>query len=226
VIRNLLPVGGVMVDCGANMGFFGMLAMHHRGAAVHFVEPHPRLAENCRKHLTLNSYGHLGKVHEVAGSNENGEARFYLNPGRNDGTHSLVETRGQQRDFLVVKKRRLDEILDEEKVERVNLFKIDAEGHDTEVLEGLGSWLNPGKIDCLFVEMAHGTSEPIYSLLTGRGYVPYASRRLYIDAIRREYRHGNLSPFFTRATDASGMNYLWCAKDSPYDRFMAQVVDY
>ena len=226
VIRNVLPLGGTMVDCGANFGLFGMLAMHGRGARVHFVEPHPRLAETCRAQLALNSYGHLGTVHEVAASNVNGEAKFFLNPGRNDGTHSLVETPGQQRETLTVKTQRLDEIFAQAKVEHIHLMKIDAEGHDPAVLEGMGEWVSPERTSCFFVEMAHGTSQPIFDLLSSRGYVPYSSRRMYIDAMRREHRKGNLSPYFSRATDAKGINYLWCAKDSVYDRFMAQVVNY
>jgi FkbM family methyltransferase len=226
VIRNVLPPCGTMVDCGANFGLFGMLALHHRAAKVHFIEPHPRLAETCRQQLALNFYGDQGKVHEVAGSNENGEARFYLNPGRNDGTHSLEKTEGQEREYLTVRRRRLDELLNAEGVQHVHLMKIDAEGHDCEVLEGLGDWVNPQKISCFFVEMAHGTNQKIYDLLLAKGYVPYASKRMYIDAMRREYRTGNLNPYFTRAKDGNGMNYLWCAKDSVYDRFMAQVVRY
>ena len=74
--------------------------------------------------------------------------------------------------------------------------------------------------------MAHGTHQKIYDLLISRGYVPYASKRMYIDAMRREHRKGNLSTYFSRDTDAKGINYLWCAKDSVYDRFMAQVVNY
>lgn len=226
VIRNVLPAGGTMVDCGANFGLFGMLALHQRAARVHFVEPHPRLAETCREQLALNFYGDQGRVHEVAASDEEGEARFYLNPGRNDGTHSLVETPGQQREFLTVRRARLDKILDEAGVDRVDLFKIDAEGHDTEVLHGLGAWVNPAKVECFFVEMAHGTAGEIYKILDAAGYVPYASRRFYIDALRRETRKGNLAPFFSRAKDASGINYLWCAKGSRADRLMSQVVRY
>ena len=41
-IRTLLPVGGTMVDCGANAGFMGLLALHYRSARVFFIEAHPR----------------------------------------------------------------------------------------------------------------------------------------------------------------------------------------
>jgi FkbM family methyltransferase len=226
VIRNLLPVRGTMVDCGANFGVFGMLALHHRAANVHFIEPHPRLAETCRQQIALNFYGSRAKVHEVAASSAEGEARFYLNPGRNDGTHSLEATPGQKRDFILVKRQRLDALLAQQGVQHVDLMKIDAEGHDYEVLEGMGNWIDPAKIDCFFVEMAHGTHQKVFDLLSSRGYVPYASKRMYIDEMRKEYRSGNLSPYFSRATDANGMNYLWCGKDSVYDQFMAQVVQY
>src|SRR3990167_4530307 len=37
-IKTLLPVGGTFVDCGANAGLMGLLAIHHRKAKTVFVE--------------------------------------------------------------------------------------------------------------------------------------------------------------------------------------------
>jgi hypothetical protein len=45
-IRELVPVGGVFIDCGANCGLMGLLACQCRQAQVIFIEPHPRLARS------------------------------------------------------------------------------------------------------------------------------------------------------------------------------------
>src|ERR1017187_354069 len=39
-IRELVPVGGVFIDCGANCGLMGLLACQYRHAQVVFIEPH------------------------------------------------------------------------------------------------------------------------------------------------------------------------------------------
>src|SRR6266699_1577078 len=56
-IRELLPVGGVFVDCGANCGLMGLLARQYRRAKVLFVEPHPRLAQTIAANIQLNGFG-------------------------------------------------------------------------------------------------------------------------------------------------------------------------
>jgi FkbM family methyltransferase len=220
VIRTLLPVGAAMIDCGANFGWFGMYAMHQKGARVIFMEPHPRLARQIQRHLDLNAFGSLGKVYNAAASDADGQI-FLRESKREDGWHSVTAEKTE----IPVAKRRLENILDTEKISRVDLLKVDTEGHDLNVLNGLGKYLMPETIGLINVEMGEN-KQAIWELLISKGYRAYASRRIYIDELRQEYRRGNLTPFFHAANDWQGLNYLWCGRDSACDQFMQQVVRY
>ena len=74
VIRELLPLGTACVDCGANCGYIGLLARRFREAPVWFVEPHPRLAAEVRRNVTLNGWDRDCTVVEAAASDHDGEA--------------------------------------------------------------------------------------------------------------------------------------------------------
>jgi len=224
LIRNLLPPAGTMVDAGANFGFFGMVAMHCRAARVHFIEPHPRLAASIRRHLSLNFYGPLGKVHELAASDANGSAVLNINAGKNDGCHSLLPLKNS-RESLSVPCRRLEDLFREEGIAHVDLLKMDVENHDLNVLHGLGEFLQPRNISVLFVEM-NSDRQACWDWLSARGYVAFETRRFYIDALRREYRQGNLTPFYAPASAPTGKDYVWVPKDSPAATLLNQVVRY
>src|SRR5437870_3706571 len=61
-IRELLPLGGLFVDCGANCGLMGLLARQYRGARVIFIEPHPRLARSIETNIRLNNFASCSKL--------------------------------------------------------------------------------------------------------------------------------------------------------------------
>ena len=86
-IRELLPLGGQFVDCGANCGLMGLLARQYRQARVIFLEPHPRLAKSIETNIRLNGFDSSCELIEAAVSDTSGEVTFYENPTC-DGSHS------------------------------------------------------------------------------------------------------------------------------------------
>jgi len=100
-IRELVPVGGVFIDCGANCGLMGLLACQCRQAQVIFIEPHPRLARSIETNIRLNQFESLAQLIEAAASDAGGEVTFYENPAGDDGTHSIHKDwgRGEKRVF-------------------------------------------------------------------------------------------------------------------------------
>lgn len=220
-INNLLPVGGTMVDCGANVGFFGLYAMYARGAKSHFIEPHPRLVAQMQETLSLNFYGRNGLVHPFAASDRDGRMSLQIN-SKNDGGHRLVGT-GQVGDgFFEVQTKPLRNILLEEPVYRVDFLKIDAEGHDLRVLLGLGDMLNSEQIPVIYIEESN---QAVHELLVKHGYRCYQSIRYYIDPLRKKIRSGNLHGFF-RQTEKPGINQLWVERNGVYDNFLGAVSHY
>jgi FkbM family methyltransferase len=177
VIRELLPLGTACVDCGANCGYIGLLARRFREAPVWFVEPHPRLAGEIRRNVALNGWDRDCTVVEAAASDGAGEVTLFEHPSM-DGSHSLLpdwERPSAAGPVLEIKVRRgtLPDLLgDSPKLEHIGLLKVDAEGHDFTVLQGLGDWLNPKRIGMIHLELGAQRAAG-YQLLERAGYAGF-----------------------------------------------------
>ncbi|MDT7041796.1 FkbM family methyltransferase [Candidatus Nitronereus thalassa] len=217
-IRTLLPTDGTFFDVGANAGLMGLLAAYDRNAKVFFVEPHPRLAQTVQNNYDLNSFKHPAHVLQWAASDREGEATLHVHDSRNDGAHTLIEF-SESVGSHIVQTKRLDWFLEKAGITLVDLMKIDAEGHDYEVLVGLGEFLRPSTLPLIYVEMEHfeGFSQPIWNLLLERGYEPFSAVSAFIDTLykyERMQQSGKSIAWFKPATRLTGGNMLWVERGS------------
>jgi FkbM family methyltransferase len=125
--------GGLMVDVGANAGYFPLLwtSANSRSRCIAF-EPSPRNVELILENMRKNGVNDRVSIKDIALGNSSGEAQFDLGPKEQTGWGgvSLVETPQS----IKVRIERLDTILAEEAI--IDLLKIDTEGADTWVLMG------------------------------------------------------------------------------------------
>jgi FkbM family methyltransferase len=141
---SLLRPGDVMVDVGANIGYFTMLAAQIVGPAgrVHAVEPSPSTRLRLEANLRLNSLSNVS-VLPCAAWHEPGRARFYTDP-HNRGGSSLRELHAEvQTDEVELV--RLDDALPAAEAARIRLIKIDIEGAEYHALQGLARILETNK---------------------------------------------------------------------------------
>src|SRR5947209_15629390 len=204
-IRELVPPGGLFVDCGANCGLMGLLASQYRRARVLFIEPHPRLARSIEANVRLNNFEDRAEVIQSAVSDASGESVFYENPTA-DGSHSIHENwgEGEMRLLGKVKCERLEDILQTRNMQRIDFLKIDTEGNDLAVLKGLGPYLRPSLTPLIYVEMGRD-QEGILRLMDSRGYAGYVAfekRRRAVVRRRNEYEKGGRVSFFRRINDS------------------------
>jgi FkbM family methyltransferase len=209
-LQNLIPVGGTMLDVGANAGLMGFLAWYYRQAEVIFLEPHPQLVEQLKTNIQLNQA--RATVIHAAVSDKDGSQLFGECPDNDAGHHLFSDTEdpGAYRTFTVPT-RRLDSVLRDRGLEKIDFLKSDTEGHDLHVLLGLGDYLTPKKLPVLYVETK---SQEVVELMTSRGYRSFQSRKTYIDDLRRMQRDGNFSTLFYPAGNESGVDCLWCGRGS------------
>jgi FkbM family methyltransferase len=166
-VLDLLRPGDLFVDVGANIGFYTVLAAR-RGARVEAFEPTPDAAATCERVVALNGLQELATVHQVACGALAGTTRFTTGL---DISNHVVE--GDQ-PGIDVEMSTLDEQLEGREV-AISMFKVDAEGHDMDVLRGgLGAIgrLRP----VILVEIWTGGAGPL-QLLERFGYRPYAYDR-------------------------------------------------
>jgi len=128
--------GDLVVDVGANLGYFTVLAAlnERRPRRVHAFEPEPRnvalLSENVRR----NGVGALTEVHAVALANEAGKGRLHLSL-TNLGDHQIYAGDGERPSVaipVVAGGPFLEALTD-----RVDLLKVDTQGSEGMVVEGL-----------------------------------------------------------------------------------------
>ncbi|WP_420125221.1 FkbM family methyltransferase [Longimicrobium sp.] len=129
LFEQLLRPGGVVLDVGANVGYYTLLAsvLVGDGGSVHAFEPEPRNAEFLRRHLRINGRRNV-TVRQAAVSDRAGTARFQFGTG--SGTGHLAQAGG-----LEVRTLRLDDYCAEHALVPAAL-KIDVEGAEMSVLMG------------------------------------------------------------------------------------------
>jgi len=139
IMRAILPAGGTAIDVGANAGWHTLLMARLVGphGRVLAVEPNPSVREHLRRNIAINR---LGQV-EVVGS-ALAEAPGTLNFVAPDAEHPasgsghVVADDTAPLDAIHVAASTLDVIAAEQKLDRLDLVKIDAEGFEWPILQG------------------------------------------------------------------------------------------
>ena len=164
----------VFYDVGANIGVYStMAAAMFRPQAVHSFEPSPTTAEILAKVVRANGGGVT--VHECALSATNGKAALFLSPV-SDASNSMVEGFREATGEVMVKTRRLDDVIAETGVPPT-IIKIDVETHEPAVLTGARETLEnhrPHVVVEVLYRSKQDLGAPINDAFAGLGYTYYA----------------------------------------------------
>ncbi len=140
IFRAVLPVGGIALDVGANVGWHTLLMARLVGDAgrVLAVEPNPSVLKRLEYHVLLNRLEQVDII-PCAIADAEGTVEFYgpdaNDAGSGDG-HVVTAAMKGQHGIIRVETRRLDTILPATQIERLDLIKIDVEGFEWQVLQG------------------------------------------------------------------------------------------
>ncbi|HTQ34200.1 MAG TPA: FkbM family methyltransferase [Stellaceae bacterium] len=146
------PQGGVAVDVGANLGEWSvpLAKAVGPGGLLLCCEPNPAMAAALSATLAINNL-HQATVLPIAVSSCDGEGRLAIN---------LVDS-GQSRlsgAGIAVPLRSLDSLVADHGLQRLDLLKIDVEGHEAQVLAGAGETLARLRPAVIF-ESGHETGD-------------------------------------------------------------------
>lgn len=161
-IVGRLPPGGAFVDVGAHIGLisFGVWA-RRPDVSVHAFEPHPANADAWRRNRQLSGSTSAHLV-EAGLSDHSGEMRF---DGTGDSGGHAITTGG----VSSIRVATLDDYCLEHGVERIDVLKIDVQGHEMEVLRGADRLFADGRIGTVLCEIDVAPEEEIIELLAGHG---------------------------------------------------------
>lgn len=160
LIHRLLRPGDVYVDAGANVGYYTVLAARIVGPSGHVyaLEPAPSSFRSLRNHLRINGCEDNVTAIPAAAGAEVGRATLTGPPSGHDISSSLRprdgETLATDVDVLP-----LGVVIAPEHRGRLKLVKIDVEGHEDAVLDGLEPLIADGVRPALIVEL-HTTQNP------------------------------------------------------------------
>jgi FkbM family methyltransferase len=135
VFLDIVRQGMTIVDVGVNRGYFSLLfakLMNDKGKVLSF-EPNPSSCFWFRKSIQSNGYKCI-KLFQYALSDKEGSATLYR--GTYSGSSSLFPSLHTKKETITVKTRKLDNVLKDEGIDKVDILKIDVEGADLLVLKG------------------------------------------------------------------------------------------
>jgi FkbM family methyltransferase len=137
ICRRVLRPGDTFVDVGANFGLISLIGARAVGptGCVHAFEPQPALAAMLRRSAALNRLANL-TLHEVALSDSEGVRELHV-PSDHSGGASLSRKDTGPGTSIQVQVRRGAAYFEEHGINTIRLVKIDVEGHEGAVLEGL-----------------------------------------------------------------------------------------
>jgi FkbM family methyltransferase len=179
-VKRLLRRDMTVVDAGAHHGLYTLLASKRVGwgGRVIAVEPSPRECERLEKHLRINRCSNTELVTCALGEDP-GEADLYLVDGFQDWCNSLRPPAVDEPTRTVrVSVRRLDDVLAQLVVSKVDFLKLDVEGAELSVLYGAMKLLQRGSRPAILAEVQDIRTQPW----------GYAAREIIQFLIRMDYR--------------------------------------
>ncbi len=146
--------GGTVVDVGANIGLYTVLAAKRVGPSGHVFafEPVPENIKLLRENLDLNDVSARVEVQEAAVGEKPGELEIFLSD-RQIGTHSAAQYLVDGSRSIRVPMQSIDAFVASRGIQRIDLIKVDVEGYDGRVVEGAAHSLSLHK-PILFIEYA------------------------------------------------------------------------
>lgn len=140
--------GDVFIDVGAHVGIY-TIKLAQFFSKVIALEPEPQNYSLLYKNVSANGLSDKVIALPVAASDRDGYADLYVKAP--SGAHSLEDSRGARRKVKVITMK-IDTLLRVLNVEKVDVVKIDVEGHENRVIIGMNELLKRRPPKVLVIE--------------------------------------------------------------------------
>lgn len=137
LFESLVKPGMVVMDIGGHVGYYSMLAARKTGPTgrVYTFEPDLANFELLSKNVKINGYDNIVLINKAV-SNSAGSATLHVS-ALDNGRHSIFDHKIPQNGSIEVETISLDTFLTSQGSPDVGLIKIDVEGAEQTVLDGM-----------------------------------------------------------------------------------------
>lgn len=150
MFKSVVKEGDIIVDLGANIGYYTLLAARLVGkkGKVYAFEPEPMNYSLLLKNIELNGYDNIVAVQKAV-SDVNKRVKFFLD-SKDTGAHSIYQP-GNKGQFLEVESVTLDDFF-EGKGHPIDVIKMDVEGAEMAAFTGMDRIIRENENLKMFVE--------------------------------------------------------------------------
>jgi FkbM family methyltransferase len=167
-LRKALNKDSVFIDIGGGIGNYSMCAGRVVNGPIHTFEPIEDNLRTIRENLRANKLESKVQLNCVALSGSEGFGRM-AKPEADDFFGSKLASVSMQPTDGSVAVTTLDAYCARNKIDYVDMIKIDVEGHEHEVMEGTRRLIDERRIGVMILEADHRLGE-FYSSLQTRGF--------------------------------------------------------
>lgn len=163
IVKSLLKRGDVILDIGANIGYYTLIMARAVGETgkVYAFEPDPSNFALLKRNVEINGYNNVVILNKAV-SNVSGETRLFLSEN-NMGDHRIWDA-GDGRKSVTVGVIALDDYFDY-KSTKVDFIKMDIQGAEPSAIKGMIQLLKNNKKIKLITEISQWRLKVVGSCL-------------------------------------------------------------
>ncbi len=150
MFKKVVKEGDIVVDLGANIGYYTLLAARlvGRSGKVYAFEPEPVNYSLLLKNIEINGYDNVIPTQKAI-SDTTGTVRLFLD-NEDTGAHTIYQP-GDKREFIEVESVRLDNFFKGKECP-INVIKMDIEGAEIAALSGMDKIIKQNRDLKMFAE--------------------------------------------------------------------------
>lgn len=169
VLLNFSEPGDVLLDIGANVGYVSACFLHQvPGSSVIAVDPQPKVVDLLRANLARFE---RTQIYPYALGEADGEVHFEINQKNNAASRVVSDSSART---TKVEMRAASRMFSNLKIAKLDLVKIDAEGHDEIILRSCIADIERLKPRAVLFE---GNSTGMRRMLSDIGYTVFGIRK-------------------------------------------------
>jgi FkbM family methyltransferase len=134
-VKKILKKGDVVLDIGANMGYYCLLESKLVGkkGKVYAIEPVKSNIDVLKFNIFLNKYENI-QIDHLAIGNENGHVDMFLTDKSNRHSIFKYEESTDKKERVPIMK--LDTFVEKEGIKKIDFIRMDPEGYECEIIDG------------------------------------------------------------------------------------------